>query len=177
MNILVFTLKLLIAVTLCCNLAGCGLIPTPNIAPTPEISTDPYHDMNEGILITKIRTNIEKSEVHIHGKRGGWPWADLTDVNGPEDLRVIRIKSGEATFTRVYMGNSYVISPTKSFTIEPKTITYVGDLVVEWFYQEGSVAARIVLIDREDETVGEARKKYPWIFNVYKYKKDVPGER
>ena len=43
-------------------------------------------------------------------------------------------------------------------------MTYVGDLVIEWSAEKGGVGARIIAIDREEETMAEVKKTIPLDF-------------
>ena len=153
------------------TLVGCVTAPSQNISESTECNND------EGILITKIRTNIKDSKIYIHEKGKKWPRASLSPVKAPEDLRVINIKSGKLFFSKIYENNnSFIFGPENYFMIEPGTITYVGDLVVEWVAEEGNIRCYILLIDREDETIAEAKEQYPWIFKKYPYQKSIPQE-
>ncbi|HWR57986.1 MAG TPA: hypothetical protein VN328_03780 [Thermodesulfovibrionales bacterium] len=152
-------------------LEGCGIRATSNIDQQELMSDD------EGILVTKVRTNINNSSVLIHRKGDKWPVANLDDIQGPEDLRVIKIRGGEAYFSKLFRDKGFMWCPVSYFTIQPNAITYVGDLVTEWVYEEGGVRANILLIDREAETVAEAKKRYPFIFEKYPYRKSVCGNK
>jgi hypothetical protein len=152
-------------------LGGCITKPTHNISKYAEF------DDNEGILITKIRTNIKDSRITIHEKDEKWPRASFSPVKAPEDLRVIKIKSGKLFFSKFFnKKDSFIFGQKNYFIIEPGTITYIGDLVVEWVVKDGGIGANILLIDREDETVAEAKEQYPWIFEKYPYRKSIQQE-
>jgi hypothetical protein len=138
-----------------------------NILPDASLRKD------EGILITKIRTNIIGSRIYIHGKDETWPLAMLAPVQAPEDLRVIKIKSGTSYFSKMIRGETFVWGPLNYFNIEAGTITYVGDLVVEWSAEKEGVVARIIAIDREEETMAEVKKLYPWLFLKFPYRKCI----
>ncbi|UCG77776.1 MAG: hypothetical protein JSV21_09380 [Nitrospirota bacterium] len=144
--------------------------------PVTDVTSRTLLDVDEGILITKIRTNVNNSYIYIHGKDEKWPWVKFKPVKAPEDLRVIKIKSGESNFSKFFRGDSFVWGDRNYFFIKPGTITYVGDLVVEWSSESGGPAAYILLIDREDETVAEAKEKYPEIFEKYPYFKKIPKQ-
>jgi hypothetical protein len=158
-------------VSICFSLQGCIIAPTANIDQQERMSDD------EGILVTKIRVNIKNTSVLIHRRGEKWPIAYLDDIQGPEDLRLIKIRGGEAYFSKLFKDKVFIWCPVSYFTIEPNTITYIGDLVTEWVYEEGGVRANILIIDREAETVAEARKKYPLVFEKYPYRKNVCGNR
>lgn len=149
-------------------LAGCvTATPTQNISEPTELD-------DEGILITKIRTNIKNSSITIHGKGEKWSRAYFSPIEAPEDLRVIKIKSGPIYFSKFFESdNGFVSGPRNYIMIEPDTITYIGDIVVEWVVKDGGIGANILLIDREDETVTEAKEQYPWIFEKYPYRKGI----
>lgn len=155
-------------------LSGCVTIPAENLT-----QADSGLSKNEGILVTKIRTNISHGPIFIHEKGQKWPIAQLLPIKAPEELRVIKIKSGEAYFSKIFLDNSYVWGNPIYFIIEPGTINYPGDFVVQWESATTgiSIHALSLLIDREQETMAQARKEYPWLFNVYPYKKIFPEQR
>jgi len=97
----------------------------------------------------------------------------LDPVQAPEDLRVIEIKSGTSYFSKIFRGNTFVWGPLNYFNVEAGTMTYVGDLVIEWTAEKGGVGARIIAIDREEETMAEVKKLYPWIFSKFPYRKSI----
>lgn len=138
-----------------------------NILPDTSFRTD------EGVLITKIRTNVKGSSIYIHGKDGTWALAKLDPVQAPEDLRIIKIKSGTSYFSKIFRGDTFVWGPLNYFNIEAGAVTYVGDLVIEWSAEKGGVIARVIVIDREEETMAEAKKLYPWIFSKLPYRKNI----
>jgi hypothetical protein len=147
--------------------SSCVAFPIENITPQMRLNED------EGILITKIRTNIEDSYILIHSKHNKWPIAKFKPVNPYEDLRVVIVRSGELYFSKVGRGDGFVWGPRNYFTVMPGTITYVGDLVVEWVAEKEGIVAYVTTIDREERTVKEAREKYPWVFKVYPYQKSL----
>jgi len=97
----------------------------------------------------------------------------LDPVQAPEDLRVIKIKSGTSYFSKIFRGNTFVWGPLNYFNIGSGTMTYVRDLVIEWTAEKGGVGARIIAIDREEETMAEVKKLYPWIFSKFPYRKSI----
>jgi hypothetical protein len=143
--------------------------------PVENISQQTTFAEDEGILIVKIRTNVKNISILIHGKEEKWPRANFKSIQAPEDLRVIKIKSGEAYFSKIFIGNSFFWGPCCYFNIEPNYITYVGDFVVERAVEKEGVIAYTISIDREKDTVSEAKRKYPWIFDRYPYRKNIPA--
>ena len=73
------------------------------------------------------------------------------------------------------MKDSFVWGPPNYFKIEAGKMTYVGDLVIEWAAEKEGIIARIIIIDREEETMAEVRKKYPWLFTKFSYNKSIAG--
>lgn len=159
--------KLCSFITILFILAGC-ITAAKNISETSDLRDD------EGILITKIRANTKNIIVLIHGKGEKWPRAKFEPVYPPEDLRVIKIEGGEAHFGKIFWKESFVWGSLNYFNVEPGTVTYVGDFVVETVAEKGGISIYTIVIDKEEETVSEAKKQYPWIFKKYPYRKSVP---
>lgn len=148
-----------------------GCIPRPS----QNISRETSFNKDEGILITKIRSNINHGKVLIHGKGEKWPRINFSAIDTPEDLRVIKIKSGEAYFSKIFIGELFLNLPVMYFTIQPETITYVGDLVAEvGTGEDGLMRLYSGFIDGEEPTIKEAKDRFPWIFEKYPYRTNMP---
>lgn len=162
--------KITAVLVACCILSGCSIAPVQNIGQQDKMLAP-----DEGILITKIRTNVQNTSILIHGKEGGSPLAYFSPIIPPEDLRVIRIRSGEAYFSKLSLDKSFVWRAPDFFKIEPGTINYVGDLVVQWEAEkEGiSIHAYSLIVDRENETIAEAKRDYTWLFEKYPYRRAI----
>jgi hypothetical protein len=159
---------ILLFITILFVLSGC-ISATKNISETSGLYDD------EGILITKIRTNTKDTIVFIHGKEAKWPLAKFEPVHPPQELRTIIIEGGEAYFSKIFWKDSFVWGSRNYFNIEPGTVTYVGDFVIETVAEKGGISIYTVVIDKEEETVKEAKKQYPWIFKKYPYRKSIPS--
>jgi hypothetical protein len=154
---------------------------------------------NKGILITKIHSNIDTIRVIISRNPKDilrlqsieiktWETVkylekDPNDISGTKKtkfkiikdlLKVVPLNSGKAYISKIYpvkYRGFYKLEPYY-FNIEPGTITYIGDLCIDIYIERG--LAHIKIIDKEDETIAEAKQKYPWIFKKYPYKKSIP---
>lgn len=147
--------------------SGCA---TPNIKPG-----DTNLETNQGILVTRIHTNIKGGNALIHHKDQAAPSAKFEQIKAPKDLKVIKIESGEAQFSRIYWANLETWRKRSGyFVIKPGMINYVGDFVIEWNNKDGRLGVITLHIDREEETIKEAKSLYPNIFAKYKYRKSIP---
>ncbi len=148
-------------------LVGCS---TPNIKPG-----DTSLDEKQGILVTRILTNIEHGSALIHHKDQVTPSAKFENIKAPEELKVIKIEPGKARFSRIYLQNLETWRDSKGyFTVESGKITYIGDFVIEWQNNNGRLGVITLHIDREDETIGQAKLIYPELFTKYEYVKSIP---
>ncbi len=170
---------------------------------------------NEGILITKLHSNIvkfgvciakenhycgepvwtsySKDFVSLSGYRYYYPsendYDPMTDkgtrvmeVEKDDLLKVFRFDSGKAYFSKLIVfikdGPYDVFLKPYYFYIEPGTVTYIGDLHLEWRIVGKLIQDKVYvshkIADNEDETMAEAKEKYPWIFEKYPYKKNIP---
>lgn len=149
--------------------AGCA---TSNIAKESRIND------RDGVLITKVHSNAKMLKVFVSDEDGKSYVAELFP---PEDaVKVISVKSGKGCFGRLVryglVFNYYHGLKPHYFNIEPGAITYVGDVYVNWIGTDiiGGGSAQVHIIDNEDETVGQARKEYPWLFERFQYRKNLP---
>jgi|SRR6266498_4762373 len=149
--------------------AGCA---TPNISKAAKI------DEREGMLLTKVHSNVKMLKVFImeEGKNNY-----VAEIFAPdENLRIIPIKNGKASFGRIVryglVLNYYSGLQPFYFDIEPGSITYVGDLFINWISTDiiGGGRAQVRIADNEEETVAEAKGQYPWLFERYRYRKNLP---
>lgn len=130
---------------------------------------------NQGIVLTKLHTNVNRGNVLIHHKDATWPSATFEPVKAPADLRVLKMREGEARFSRIYKGNLETWRHTgEYFNIQAGKINYIGDFVMEWTAGEGGIGVISRHIDREEETIKEAKEKYPELFAKYQYIKNIP---
>jgi hypothetical protein len=135
---------------------------------TPNISKETTINKNEGILVTKIHSNIAGLEIFITGEKSIFY---LAKISGPKEyLKIIPLKSGKAFFWKIKFNISYVELDPYYFDIEPNSITYVGDLFINWVKND---YAQVNISDRENETISEAKKEYPWIFDKLPYRKSL----
>jgi hypothetical protein len=153
----------------------------------------------KGILITKFHSNIDTISVFIardpkdifqlkvtelrDWKTVKYFEKDPNDISGAkttkfkvikDSLKVIPFKGGKAYISKVHQGKygGFIELEPYYFYIEPGAVTYIGDLCIDW-YIDGSFA-QIRIIDNEEETIAEAKQKYPWVFEKYLYKKSIP---
>lgn len=164
--------------------SGCAT--TSNISRQTQINDD------EGILLTKIHSNVRGVKVLVYDKNAiGFPKATLSDdeyfkvfmfgklassSDQPIDyIKVVPIKSGTTFYASISRINKSAKLEPQYFNIVPGYITYVGDLYIKWTDTSGFAGyVQTSIIDNEDETVSEAKDKFPWLFEKFKYIKDVP---
>ena len=152
---------------------------------------------NKGILITKFHSNIYnirvvisrnpkdifnfqrielydwKTEVYTKKDPNNLSSSTTTELRTIKDLlKVVPLKSGKAYISRIHKGDYFVKLDPYYFNIEPGTVTYIGDLYINWNLK--GHFAQIRIIDNEDETIAEAKQKYPLVFEKYLYKKNIP---
>jgi hypothetical protein len=160
--------KILFFVMTAC-LLGCA-------ASTPNVSQDITLGKDHGLLITRIQTNWQRVGIFIAAEDA--PDSYVAKLSGPDgDLKVIPLKAGRLYFSRIVRyGVPYDYSvklKTSYFYIAPGTVTYVGDLFIDWKAEGGLGAGHtdVKLVDKEESTVSEARIKYPWVFKRFVYRK------
>lgn len=143
---------------------------TPNISQSEEIGP------NESILIAKFNSVQASGRLQIHQGVISFPYAAISVQPDERQLKVIKIRGAKdlhfATYT---VGNksAYFEKNTLNFDIAPRTIAYIGDIIV--IEKPQSVAIRFV--DNESETLEEARQMYPELFAKYRYMKSLPGKK
>jgi hypothetical protein len=132
-----------------------------------NITEDRVLDLREGILITKFHTNRKYVQVMILSEE----YAARTEFSvRKEQLGVKAIPKGKAYFQQFSDGFYEAQGDRHYFNIEPATINYVGDCVINWTRR----GVQVRIIDMEEETVAEAKKEFPWLFKKYPYKKNLP---
>ncbi len=167
--------RLLVCILSVCVIGGCA-------ASTPNVSQDVNLGRGEGLLITKVHTNWRMIGIFISAENDTGSY--VAKLSGPDgDLKVIPVKSGRVYFSRIvrygFPYNYRVRLERSFFYIAPGTITYIGDLFINW-KSEGSLGAgttEVSLVDKEDSTVSEARKKYPKLFEKFLYGKNSSAIR
>lgn len=146
---------------------------------TPNITIDRNLNDNEGILITKIHAN-EKLGIIVYESKGAIhsTKAETGICQSLEELKVIPVESGKDYYLGLWNAHLCKLNlKERLFGIEAGSITYIGDLYVNWgefSFWTGCSYAQTKILDKEDETIGEAREKYPWLFEKYPYKKKIP---
>jgi hypothetical protein len=147
-------------------LSGCITI-LSNVSENTIVETD------DGIIVTRIRTNVTDSAIYINKKGESAPAYTWDPVRPGENIRVVKIRQGDYFFGKILHHDGYVWSKCEHFTVNPGTIHYIGDLVVEWKTDNNSILAYILTIDRETETMAEVKEQYPWLFEKYAYEKNI----
>ena len=132
---------------------------------------------NEGVLITRIHTNV--TNLHTFLKiEGSTGYTSFSPLDSPIDFRAIKVNAGKAKFYRISRGILETWRKTDDyFTIEPGKINYIGDFVIEWINSDGNLGIVSGHVDKENETITEAKKLYPELFNKYQYVKNIPTAR
>jgi hypothetical protein len=140
----------------------------------------------EGIMVMRLHTNVdnilmsiraEKKEKEVNQKASAViHMRDFGEKKDREDaLRVIRLKNGRHCIdgwinTSEWFGE---IGPV-CFNIEVGKINYVGDFVVLFGtpkYRKRPF--KYTIVDNEEKTISEARKRYDWLFKEYPYNKNL----
>lgn len=148
-------------------LSGCS---TANIKPN-DTSLEPH----EGIVVSRILTNVEGGHLLIHHKGQSMPSAKFEPVKAPVDLKVIKMSAGKAYFSRILWRNMETWRDDSGFfTIKPGMINYVGDFVMEWGQHNGRFGVIALHVDKEEETIKAAKLRYPDLFAKYEYRKGLP---
>jgi len=87
-------------------------------------------------------------------------------------LRAVPVKGGRFYVGHMARLDGYVRLEPEYFTIVPGTINYVGDIHINWVTgSDGYVLLEYV--DSEEETIKEAKEKFPWLFAKYRYVKNM----
>jgi hypothetical protein len=93
--------------------------------------------------------------------------------NQPVDyLRVVSIESGKSYFGYMARHNGTVTLEPQYFNIAPGAINYIGDIYINWVSGWGGYM-QVKYIDAEEETIKEAKEKFPWLFEKYRYVKNL----
>ena len=157
-----------------------------------NISRQAQLNANDGILLTKVHSNLGGIWIAIYGegKSGLEANADIADdgyyksgllgavaagkIDQPVDfLRVVSVEGGKSSLGYVARYNGNVRLEPQYFNIVPGAINYVGDIHISWFPGwDGYIQVKYV--DAEAETVKEAKEKFPWLFEKYSYVKNMP---
>jgi hypothetical protein len=128
---------------------------------------------DEGILITKVHSNLEKGfEILVYENTGA---IRIPRANIGAGLRVIPMTAGKNYYLgRIMRYPCRVDLEKRLFDIIPGTITYIGDLYLNWDNSFcGTIRTR--LADNEDATIKQVSEEYPWLFEQYSYRKHVPA--
>jgi hypothetical protein len=127
---------------------------------------------DDGIIVTGVRTNVTNGSLLLYKKGENLPSYEI-NIRPIEDIKVFKLGEGEYSYRKITRGNSLLFDRCGYFSVQPNTVSYVGDLIVEWSLKEGVIVAYVLSIDRETETMAEVKKQYPWLFKRYAYKKDI----
>lgn len=153
-------------------LASCSyLLRSTNIEPSAALAE------NESVVVTKIHGIDLRGVLQIHGGAHPLPYAIIVGSDGDRQLRVIKIRSGEALRFSNYRiegvggGSAYFGQNAPTFTTRPQTITYVGDVYLE----RSGLDVLVAVKDEETVTVTQARNGYPLLFSKYPYEKSLAG--
>jgi hypothetical protein len=127
---------------------------------------------DDGVIVINVRTNIEGSSLLLYEKGEHLPGYDI-NTKSINDIKVFKLRGGDYYIGKITHGQGFVYGRCLNFSVQPGTITYIGDLVIEWSVEKGQIVASQIAIDREAETIVKAKGQYPWIFEKYTYKKDI----
>lgn len=191
----------------CSFLLGCStnriISETPmDISPNDGILITKFHSNIDQIIVYIAKEHYDgkqplwssdnKDLIMLRGYRYYYPgdndYDPMTDkgtrvMKVEEDsLKVFRFDSGKAYFYKLIVfikdGPYDVFLKPYYFYIEPGTVTYIGDLHLEWRIVGQLIQDKVYvshkIVDNEDETIAEAKEQYPWIFEKYPYKKNIP---
>jgi hypothetical protein len=148
---------------------GCG---------TPNITKDRVLDPSEGLLITRVHANMPKVAIDVL-RRGNLIRSAI--LKGPEEyLAVIPIAAGEASFSGLNFKNYLTSLQRAYFNILPGTATYVGDIFINFTFEDpgpwsGRGWVQFEVLDKEEETLAMVKSDYPWILDRYAYRKSLPA--
>ena len=155
-------------------LSSCVAISTANITEIDRL------DKDEGVIITRTQgTNLElvgQSLVHDKDDTGiGFPLGRI-GVSKESQLIMIKVKARKNTYLSSfasYGGKAYFGKDDFNFTVQPGTVTYIGDIAAH----EKFKSVTIVMEDNEASTMAMAKKAAPWLFSKYAYKKSIASNR
>jgi hypothetical protein len=156
-----------------------------------NISKQTQLNANDGILLTKVHSNIGGIWISIYGEGTlGLSKANIADdeyykiavfgamaastADQPVDyLRVVSIEGGKSYFGYMARFDGSVRLEPQYFNIVPGAINYVGDLQINWVPGWGGYM-QVNYVDAEEKTVSEAKERFPWLFDKYRYVKNMP---
>lgn len=145
---------------------------------TPNIAKDRALDNTEGILITRVHSNVPEVGIDILS-RGSLVKSAI--LKGPEEyLAVIPIKAGEATFSGLSFKRFLASIQRAYFNILPGTATYVGDVFINFTFEDpgpwsGRGWVQFEVLDKEEETLVAVKKEFSWLLDRYAYRKNLPS--
>lgn len=148
---------------------------------TPNISKQTQLNPNEGILLTKVHANLAGIQIFVYDEATIWPKVtiatleSLAAANQPiENLRAVAIEGGKLFFGKIQRGYEYVKLERQYFNIVPGAINYVGDIYINWTSSFWGGYMQMRFVDAEEKTINEAKEKFPWLFDKYRYVKNLP---
>jgi hypothetical protein len=160
---------------------------------TSNISEKAQLNVNDGILLTKVHSSLGGIKISVFGEETNLlPKVSIADDDyfkiemlgmkaGPANqsvdyLRAVPVKGGRAYFGHMSRLDNYVTLEPQYFIIVPGTINYVGDIHIYWVAGwDGYILLEYV--DAEEETIKEAKERFPWLFTKYRYVKNMTFEK
>lgn len=161
----------LLVVSLCVAAlaVACGTRPSLQLNDTAELLPD------EAALLVRFHAVQATGTLSIHQGVMSFPRAAFT-VAPSEQLKLVKIKADNGLRLSTYhVGGkvAYFDNSKLNFNVQPQTITYIGDVLVE----EGQSSVRLRISDNEASTKTMARSAYPLLFAKYKYEKFIPSDK
>ena len=158
---------------------------------SPSISKETQVNANEGILLTKVHSNLAGIRISVYDEGGTFmPKINIADdeyfkiemfglmagtANQPVDyLRAVSVGGGKSYFGYMHRLNESVRLEPQYFNIVPGAINYVGDININWTSSGWGGYVQMEFVDAEEKTVREAKEKFPWLFDRYGYVKNLP---
>lgn len=180
--------KKIIAVCVLSIFLFSGCATTSNISPQTQLGDD------EGIMLANVHSNIRGIELIFYNDNslGFSPDVKLSDddhfnvvmigklassSDQPIDyMRIVPVKSGKMRFSIVKRLNKSTLLEPYRFNILAGHITYIGDIYINWTDTSGfSGYVTMRIVDNEAETVSKAKNEFAWLFDKFKYIKDIPN--
>ena len=146
---------------------------------------------DEGILLTKVHVNVKGISLLIYDEGAiGFPKATIADddyfkimmiggLDGTADnpvnyLRAFTIRSGKSYFGKLNGQKGHAELNPHYFNITPGVINYIGDIYINLAPGVWGGTVQTQFIDSEEKTIKEAKEKYFWLFDKYRYVKNMP---
>lgn len=159
-------------------LSSCALSVTPSMTEKDVLKSD------EAVLLVRTHgVDVGAGQLRVGEKNAQMfdgPLANLSVTSG-EQLLLVKVKSKRNMSLYSYASERisvWIGQKDYTFEAEPGTITYIGDIYIAEkisteFFAKHKKYIIFSVKDREKQTVAMAKKRAPWLFRRYPYKKSI----